>query len=173
MIPKTTEFGIQRVFIEDYCKIWLQFDNYGKDMYYSLRDSRIMKLLGFDSSMFMETDSDSNADNNDMVQINKILARDPTNLNLTDEEKKIIIKSRKDLKLLPSSLTIFLSAINWLNPEHVKIVLQEINEWNLPEQLEEFVILLDVRFHNEYVRKYAVKHMEKMTDKEMYIAFNF
>jgi hypothetical protein len=81
-------------------------------MYYSVRDSRIMKELGFEERLTNELDYQDVADSNDLVQVNKILSRDPTNLNLTLEEKHIIIKSRSHLKYLPTSLSVFLMAIN-------------------------------------------------------------
>ena len=54
-----------------------------------------------------------------------------------------------------------------LDPEQVKIVLEEIPFWKLPDNVEEFVPILDVRFHNEFVRSYAVKNLEKMTNKDV------
>ena len=99
--------------------------------------------------------------------MNKILSRDPTNLNLTPEEKIIIIKARNHLKYLPSSLGVFLMAINWIDPEQVLIVLKELHEWKKPDNVEEYVPLLDVRFHNEYVRTYAVENLSKLTDKDV------
>jgi hypothetical protein len=104
--------------------------------------------------------------------VNKILSRDPTNLNLTHQEKIVIIKARNHLKYLPSSLSVFLMSINWIDPEQVMIVLRELHEWKKPDSVEEYVPLLDVRFHNGYVRSFAVEHMSKhMTDKdiELYI----
>lgn len=86
-------------------------------MYYSVRDSRIMKELGFEERLSSEIDYKEVADSNDLVQVNKILSRDPTNLNLTPEEKNIIIKARNHLKYLPTSLPVFLMAINWTDPE--------------------------------------------------------
>lgn len=138
-------------------------------MYYSLRDSRIMALLGFEDPNIKKRTLETNTNNNnkDMVLINKILQRDPTNLDLSQEEKDTIIKWRKDLKVLPHALIAFLSSVNWLDELHVKMVLEELPGWKLPKKLEEFVPLLDVRFHNEFVRTYAVRHLEKMTDKEM------
>lgn len=54
-----------------------------------------------------------------------------------------------------------------LDPDQVKIVLKELQEWKLPENVEEFVPLLDVRFHNEYVRSFAVQNLEKLTDRDL------
>lgn len=40
-------------------------------------------------------------------------------------------------------------------------------EWKKPDKSEEYIPLLDVRFHNEYVRSYAVENLTKLTDKEL------
>lgn len=61
------------------------------------------------------------------------------------------------LKVLPNALVMFLMAVDWLNPEEVAMVIEILPEWSLPEKAEEFVPFLDVRFHNEFVRCYAVK----------------
>lgn len=95
------------------CFITLQFDSYQCPMYYSLRDGDIMELLGFERRLDRTIDLNEAADSNDLVQVNKILARDPTNLALTDAERAIIIKARSHLKFLSSALPVFLMAINW------------------------------------------------------------
>lgn len=110
------------------CTFVIQFDSYAAPMYYSVRDSRIMKELGFEERLSNKVDYQEAADSNDLVQVNKILSRDPTNLNLTQQEKSVIIKARNHLKYLPSSLGVFLMAINWIDPEQVEIVLKELHE---------------------------------------------
>lgn len=95
------------------CSITLQFDTYSCPVFYSLRDGDIMELLGFERRLDNSINLDEAADSNDLVQVNKILARDPTNLVLTDSERTIIIKARSHLKFLSTALPIFLMAINW------------------------------------------------------------
>ena len=48
------------------------------------------------------------------------------------------------------------------------MVLEELEDWNKPDDSEEFVPLLDVRFHNEFVRSYAVQNLDKLTDRDLY-----
>ena len=76
------------------CQLSVQFETYNKDVYYSIRDSRVMGMLGFSTKM--ESSDTQGAkeinENKDMVLINKILTRDPTNLDLSDQERKIIVK---------------------------------------------------------------------------------
>ena len=95
------------------CSITIQFNTYACDMYYSLRDGDIMEYLGFQRKLDGSMDLEQAADSNDLVQVNKILTRDPTNLNLTKPEKIIIIKARSHLKFLSNALPIFLEAIDW------------------------------------------------------------
>lgn len=47
------------------------------------------------------------------------------------------------------------------------MILNELDEWKKPDNMEEFIPLLDVRFHNEFVRTYAVKNLENITDRDL------
>jgi hypothetical protein len=49
------------------CTLTLQFDQFANPMYYSVRDSRIMKELGFEERLTNELDYKEVADSNDLV----------------------------------------------------------------------------------------------------------
>lgn len=47
------------------------------------------------------------------------------------------------------------------------ILTNEIDTWKNIASLDEFVILLDSRVHNEHIRAFAVKKLENMSDNDL------
>jgi hypothetical protein len=60
-----------------------------------------------------------------------------------------------------------LLAINWLDPEQLKMAIQDVSEWKKPKEAEESILLLDARISNEYVRYVAVQNLQTITDKSL------
>jgi phosphatidylinositol-4,5-bisphosphate 3-kinase len=84
----------------------------------------------------------------------------------SNEDKKILLSCRYHYKTLESGLPIFLSAIDWWDPEQVAEVYDMLKLWK-PLSPYEALPLLDATFPDEAVRLYAVERLEILSDDEL------
>ena len=96
------------------CKVLLQFDTYAKDVYYTVSDRDIMTLLQFPMHEDKkDKERDKPLTTEELVIVNSVLARDPIDPSMTDEEKQLMVKSRDYLREVPNTLTYYLMSIKW------------------------------------------------------------
>ena len=161
------------------CKIYLQFEKFSNKMVYSLRDEKTMSALGHipQQSIFEKMNEQalnnnkkgsSSMDSEDLIHIQQLLSSNPVEMKLSLDDKQVILRCREQLKHISSALSIFLQAIDWGDPEQVKIVLEILPKWAEPT-IDEAVMLLDSRFPNEWCRYYVVTLLEKSSDKTLKI----
>lgn len=53
------------------------------------------------------------------------------------------------------------------NPDDINNLVMNIESWNSGTGFAQYIILLDARFHNEAVRTFAVRQLEKMSDADL------
>ena len=92
----------------------------------------------------------------------KILKKDPLE-KLEQEDIISIIICRDYICTIPSSLELFLRAIDWRNPLEVSMAYSYLKKW---EKIDFYdaLSLLDARFPDTRVRKYAVDRLNKFPD---------
>ena len=92
----------------------------------------------------------------------KILKKDP--LEKLDEEEIISILICRDyICTVPSALELFLRAIDWRNPLEVSIAHTYLKKW-IKIDYTDALSLLDARFPDVIVRKYAVNRLRDFSD---------
>lgn len=102
-------------------KIEVQFDTYATEVFYTLKDEVLFGELLLTSTE--EKDPEKKGTNKqglsgmatteELVRVKTIIKRDPVNLELSDEEKKLILKCQSYLKEIPDTLIFYLTAIKW------------------------------------------------------------
>ena len=103
----------------------------------------------------------------DLTKLQKLLNLNPLDQQeLKKEERFILLKCRNHYKSLSKALPIFLSAIDWADPEQVGEVHKILKEW-APLTPQEALPLLDAHFADEAVRLYAVERISNFTDDEL------
>mmetsp|Transcript_41240 Transcript_41240/g.56055 ORF Transcript_41240/g.56055 Transcript_41240/m.56055 type:complete len:84 (+) Transcript_41240:347-598(+) len=73
---------------------------------------------------------------------------------------------REHYKTLPRGLPIFLKSVNWVRPIQVNEVHKMLESWADMDP-EDALQLLDARFPDEKVRKYAVKRIQLLSDDNL------
>ena len=105
--------------------------------------------------------------NDDLTKLQKLLNLNPLDMQeLEDDEKFILLKCRNHYKTLSKALPIFLSAIDWSDPEQVGEVHKMLKEW-APLTPQEALPLLDAIYADEAVRLYAVERISNFSDDEL------
>ena len=105
--------------------------------------------------------------NDDLTKLEKLLHLNPLQQQeLTNDEKFILLKCRNHYKSLSKALPIFLTAIDWSNPEQAGEVHKMLKEW-APLTPQEALPLLDAHFADEAVRLYAVERISNFSDDEL------
>ena len=103
----------------------------------------------------------------DLAKLQSLLQQDPLNRNkYKPNEKDILIKCRSHYKSLPHGLQIFLTIIDWTDPEQVVQAHKMIRQWILLPP-DEALPMLDARYPDEIVRLYAVERLTSFTDDEL------
>jgi phosphatidylinositol-4,5-bisphosphate 3-kinase len=82
------------------------------------------------------------------------------------EEKKELFKCREHYQTHPLGLPIFLKSIAWHRPIQVNEVYKMLENWALMTP-EESIQLLDAKYPDERVRKFAVDRISKLSDDEI------
>ena len=86
---------------------------------------------------------------------------------LTDEEKKLIWMSRRELVSYPNALPKLLMAIDYGNRDEVLEAENYMEDWALSTNPLDALQLLDIRYASPKVRAYAVKQLNMMCDEEL------
>jgi phosphatidylinositol-4,5-bisphosphate 3-kinase len=86
---------------------------------------------------------------------------------LTDEEKKLLWMSRRELKDYPTALPTLLLAVDYGDRNQVVEAESLMEEWAESENPLDALQLLDVRYASPKVREYAVRMLNVMTDEEL------
>lgn len=159
-------------YIEGYesCKLCLQFDTYSCEAYYSVQDAGIMAVAVMNIPSVDDKRDRTTADNpttEELVRVNRILTRDSVDPIMSEQEKRLMVRSRDYLKEVSNTLTYYLQAIIWTKPQEVSSMLEVLDDWHRNTGFSQYIILLDGRFHNEAVRTYAVEKLEEMSDAEL------
>ena len=92
----------------------------------------------------------------------KILKKDPLE-KLEQEDIKSILICRDYISTIPSALELFLRAIDWRNPLEVSIAYSYLKKWAKID-FYDAVSLLDGRFPDTRVRKYAIDRLNDFPD---------
>ena len=96
----------------------------------------------------------------------KILKKDPLE-KLEEEEIISILICRDYICTVPSGLELFLRAIDWRNPLEVSIAHSYLKKW-IKIDYTDAISLLDARFPDTIVRKYAVNRLKDFSDDIIY-----
>ena len=99
---------------------------------------------------------------NSFSNIVKILKKDPLE-ELNQEDITSILISRDYICTIPSALELFLRAIDWRNPLEVSLAYRYLKKWAKIDFFDA-VSLLDGRFPDTKVRKYAVERLNDFPD---------
>ena len=113
-------------------------------------------------SIFLLRNSNWITLNKSLEHIKKLIAKDPLEI-LSEEDRKSVLLCRDYICTIPSSLELFLRSINWFNPIEVNLARIYLKRWAKIDP-EDAISLLDARFPDTYVRKYAVSILAEMTD---------
>ncbi|CAD8171964.1 unnamed protein product [Paramecium pentaurelia] len=177
-----------------YTQLVIGMPTFIEDVYWSLRDEKYMKQVGFpstplniqqislqylngvlerrgtlNSSVTVRPQRDWKAtpNTNELAKLDRLLKFDPLQRHLyTDEDKFILLKCRNHYKNQPSAFPIFLCAINWSDPEEIREVYQMMKVWtSLPS--DDALPLLDANISDELVRYYATKRVGLYKDDEL------
>ena len=81
-------------------------------------------------------------------------------------EKLILLICRNHFKSIPQALDIFLCAVDWSNPEHIRETYNLLKDWKSPP-FEECITFLDAHHADEVIRLYGVERISKMADDEI------
>lgn len=63
-------------------------------------------------------------------------------------------------------MDIFLCAVDWTNPEHIRETYNLLKDWKSPP-FEECITFLDAHHADEVIRLYGVERISKMADDEI------
>ncbi|CAD8121098.1 unnamed protein product [Paramecium sonneborni] len=177
-----------------YTQLVIGMPKFIEDVYWSLRDEKYMKQVGFPSTPLNlqqiclqynngvlerrgtlntgitvrpQRDWKATPNTNELAKLDTLLKFDPLQRHLyTDDDKFILLKCRNYYKNQPSAFPIFLCAINWSDPEEIREVYQMMNVWtSLPS--DDALPLLDANFSDELVRYYATKRVGLYKDDEL------
>ena len=85
---------------------------------------------------------------------------------LTGDEKKTLWEARHSLKDSPKALPKVLAATNWSDYLHAQDMYTLMEEWSLLEATQ-VLQLLSGRFLDPFIRDFAVKQMQRLSDAEL------
>ena len=84
----------------------------------------------------------------------------------SDDEKRMLYKYRHSLKHKPEALPKLMLAIDWMDPDQIREGRRMLKQW-APLSPTQALDLLDARYADLEVRKYAVKCLEGLSDTEL------
>jgi len=145
----------------EYARLVIQLPTYCAPIFWSLRDSTKFSLTKDKDNILKRVPTSQ-----ELAQLQNILNRDPLNWTFNQYEREILIACRHHYKTIPGALPIFLSAINWSNPEEVAEAHLMLKIW-APMSPEDAVTLLDARFPDSEVRLYAIERVSEMSDDDL------
>ncbi len=126
------------------------------------------KLPAFsvDSQSSSRYQSDDPVSQNDLLQLNEILKRDPLS-ELSEQEKDLLWRLRNNLLTIPDSLPKLLDAVKWNSHDEVPQLYCLLKKW--PKiKVETALELLDCKYADMTVRAYAVKWLDEgLTDDHL------
>jgi len=159
LFPKPDE--TDRFKAKQYARLVLQFDTFNLPVFWSLRDLNKMPPLHTKESLLKKTPTTY-----ELSQLRTLLVRDPLNWKFNETERELLIKCRYHYKNTSSYLPLFLSAIDWSDPEEVAEAHFMLKVWE-PMASEEALVLLDSTFPDSEVRLYAVQRISEFSDNDL------
>ena len=139
---------------------------------FSQLKNNLMKKMGFTKSNDRKRDDILKRipGTEDLAKLQELIKRDPLEFvleqKLDDNERETLIICRHHYKTIPSALPIFLTAIDWSDPNQMDEAHRMLKAWT-PLSPEESLCLLDARFADEAVRAYAVERINTAQDDEL------
>ncbi|XP_054919880.2 phosphatidylinositol 4,5-bisphosphate 3-kinase catalytic subunit alpha isoform-like [Dermacentor andersoni] len=108
-------------------------------------------------------ESPENWTDNDKDQIHEIIKRDPLS-EISEQEKMLLWRMRYYCYTVPNSLPKLLDASKWNSRDHVAQLYRLLKKWKRvsPETALE---LLDCKYADMFVRKYAVEWLDGLSDE--------
>ncbi|KAL4450532.1 hypothetical protein ABPG74_019430 [Tetrahymena malaccensis] len=151
----------------EYSRLFIELDTFQKHMYWSLRDDKTMIQLGFQNAKNRLEDLWVYTPQNQyLAELKELLKRDPINRNFDMRQKLILLICRNHFKSIHQALDIFLCAVDWSNPEHIRETYSLLKQWKSPPS-EECITFLDAHHADEVIRLYGVERISKMADDEI------
>ncbi|RYZ79474.1 MAG: hypothetical protein EOP04_27655, partial [Proteobacteria bacterium] len=159
LFPKPEE--TDRFKAKQYARLVLQFDTFNLPVFWSLRDLNKMPPLSSKESILKKTPTTY-----ELSQLRTLLVRDPLSWKFSETERELLIKCRYHYKNTSIYLPLFLSAIDWSDPEEVAEAQFMLKVWE-PMAPEEALMLLDATFPDSEVRLYAVQRISEFSDDDL------
>ncbi|KAL4486333.1 hypothetical protein ABPG72_007119 [Tetrahymena utriculariae] len=151
----------------EYSRLFIELDTFQKHMFWSLRDDKTMIQLGFQNAKNRLEDLWVYTPQNQyLAELKELLKRDPINRNFDMRQKLILLICRNHFKSIHQALDIFLCAVDWSNPEHIRETYNLLKQWKSPPS-EECITFLDAHHADEVIRLYGVERISKMADDEI------
>ncbi|CAI2363985.1 unnamed protein product [Moneuplotes crassus] len=152
-----------------FSKLYIELESFALPMYYSPRTDEDMKNIYFSSNKQDDQDKENLIDaavtNEDLADLKKYLLKNPLQ-DLAPKEKDILFKCREHYQTLPSGLPLFLRSVRWNRPVQVNEVYKMIQNW-APMDPEDAICLLDAKFPDDEVRRYAVSQISRLSDDKI------
>eukprot|EP00808_Paulinella_micropora_P029692 g29303.t1 len=86
---------------------------------------------------------------------------------LEDEDKDVLWKFRQNLTKYPQALPKFLQIVNWSSSDHKFEAHRLLKQWESPVRAEHVLELLDAKYPDYVVRKYAVDILKTLEDESL------
>lgn len=154
-----------------FTKLVLEFESFIFPMFYSSRNLNQIKDWGLIPNKDDEADekimfsNETEKLNQELAELKKCFAKNPLS-SLTEKEKIILFKTREHYHTYPQGLPIFLRSVKWHRPLLVNETYRMLENW-APMEPDEAIQLLDAKFPDEYVRSYAVRRINFLSDDDL------
>lgn len=107
----------------------------------------------------------TSSEEEDIKLVNELIASPPFTP-LTDKQKNLIWSMRFYCKQIPESLPKILDVIDWKSRNQISQLYVLLDEWG-QVSLETALRLLDLKYEDSRVRKFAIKWLDGLLDEEM------
>lgn len=142
-----------------FSKLVVQMPEFELPLYYSIRIEKYLEEMGQDQSLQLNImDENSHAQEwnstpitDDLARLQQTLNIDPLKMNqLTEQEKFILLKCRHHYKSMNYGIQLFLSAIDWAQPEQLREARNMLQQWSAIT-MEDALPILGCNFPDEKV----------------------
>lgn len=131
-----------------------------------LEQEKSLSPSGVDPQQSCRFQNQEPLQDNEMVQLQEILNRDPLS-ELSEQEKDLLWRQRITLLKMPDSLPKLLDAVKWNSRDEVSQLYCLLREWP-PIKVETALELLDCKYADLTVRTYAIKRLDlELTDDHL------
>ncbi|CDW85366.1 phosphatidylinositol 3-and 4-kinase family protein [Stylonychia lemnae] len=152
-----------------FTKLLIEFEGFNYPFYYSSRDEKKIDFYKL-STNYEDREDKANlinvqVKNQDLAKLKRYLNQNPLT-KFDDTVKRELFKCREHYQTHPQGLPIFLRSVQWNRPIQVNEVYKMLQNWALMKP-EEAISLLDAKFPDERVRKYAVARISQLSDDDL------